>query len=169
VDELGRQLADDYRATEPILLGVLTGAFVFLADLLRAMPIPVGCGMMAVTSYGAGTRTTGVVRVRAAPSVPIGGRDVVLVDDIADSGRTLAHLLGYLEGFGPRTLRTCVLLDKPSRREVPVTPDYVGFRIADRFVVGCGLDADGLYRNLPDLHVLDGIAGPDQRSVDRVL
>jgi len=156
VGELGRQIREDYAGRTPMLVGVLKGAVVFLADLMRAIDAPCECDFIAVSSYGASTRSSGIVELTKDLSVPIERRDVLIVEDIVDTGRTLAYLLRNLETRQPRTLRVCTLLDKVSRREVPVPLDYVGFPIPDEFVVGYGLDFAGLYRNLPYLGVLDG-------------
>lgn len=161
VGELGRQIRSDYAGRTPILVGVLKGAVVFLADLMRAVDAPCECDFIAVSSYGASTRSSGIVELTKDLSVPIEGRDVLIVEDIVDTGRTLAYLLRNLETRQPRTVRVCALLDKVSRREVPVALDYVGFPIPDEFVVGYGLDFAGLYRNLPYIGVLDA-AGADQ-------
>jgi hypoxanthine phosphoribosyltransferase len=156
VAQLGRQIRGDYAGRTPMLVGVLKGAVVFLADLMRAIDAPCECDFIAVSSYGASTRSSGIVELTKDLSVPIDGRDVLIVEDIVDTGRTLAYLRRNLETRQPRTLRVCTLLDKASRREVPVSLDYVGFTIPDEFVVGYGLDLAGLYRNLPYLAVLDG-------------
>jgi hypoxanthine phosphoribosyltransferase len=155
VDELGRQIRSDYAGRTPILVGVLKGAVVFLADLMRAIEAPCECDFIAVSSYGASTRSSGIVELTKDLSVPIEGRDVLIVEDIVDTGRTLTYLLRNLETRQPRTVRVCALLDKVSRREVRVALDYVGFEIPDEFVVGYGLDFAGLYRNLPYIGVLD--------------
>jgi hypoxanthine phosphoribosyltransferase len=155
VGELGRQIRTDYAGRTPILVGVLKGAVVFLADLMRAIEAPCECDFIAVSSYGASTRSSGIVELTKDLSVPIEGRDVLIVEDIVDTGRTLTYLLRNLETRQPRTVRVCALLDKVSRREVPVALDYVGFAIPDEFVVGYGLDFAGLYRNLPYIGVLD--------------
>jgi hypoxanthine phosphoribosyltransferase len=154
VGQLGRQIRDDYAGRTPMLVGVLKGAVVFLSDLMRAVEAPCECDFIAVSSYGASTRSSGIVRLTKDLSVSIEGRDVVIVEDIVDTGRTLAYLIRNLETRQPRSLRVCALLDKAARREVPVTLDYVGFTIPDEFVVGYGLDYAGLYRNLPYLAVL---------------
>jgi hypoxanthine phosphoribosyltransferase len=161
VGELGGQIRSDYAGRTPILVGVLKGAVVFLADLMRAVDAPCECDFIAVSSYGASTRSSGIVELTKDLSVPIEGRDVLIVEDIVDTGRTLAYLLRNLETRQPRTVRVCALLDKVSRREVPVALDYVGFPIPDEFVVGYGLDFAGLYRNLPYIAVLDA-AGADR-------
>ena len=155
VGELGRQIRGDYVGRTPMLVAVLKGAVVFLADLMRAIDAPCECDFIALSSYGASTRSSGIVELTKDLSVPIEGRDVLIVEDIVDTGRTLAYLLRNLETRQPATLRVCTLLDKAARREVPVSLDYVGFTIPDEFVVGYGLDFAGLYRNLPYLGVLD--------------
>jgi hypoxanthine phosphoribosyltransferase len=160
VVQLGRQIQADYAGRVPILVGVLKGAVVFLSDLMRAIDAPCECDFIAVSSYGASTRSSGIVELTKDLSVPIEDRDVLIVEDIVDTGRTLTYLRRNLETRQPRTLRVCTLLDKASRREVPVSLDYVGFTIPDEFVVGYGLDFAGLYRNLPYLAVLDA-PGPD--------
>jgi hypoxanthine phosphoribosyltransferase len=160
VGQLGRQIQTDYAGRTPMLVGVLKGAVVFLSDLMRAIDAPCECDFIAVSSYGASTRSSGIVELTKDLSVPIEDRDVLIVEDIVDTGRTLTYLRRNLETRQPRTLRVCTLLDKASRREVPVTLDYVGFTIPDEFVVGYGLDFAGLYRNLPYVGVLDG-PGPE--------
>ncbi len=161
VGQLGQQIRGDYAGRTPMLVGVLKGAVVFLADLMRAIDAPCECDFIAVSSYGESTRSSGIVELTKDLSVPIEGRDVLIVEDIVDTGRTLAYLLRNLETRQPRSLRVCTLLDKASRREVPVSLDYVGFTIPDEFVVGYGLDFAGLYRNLPHLAVL---AAPEPGS-----
>ncbi|MGH7646456.1 MAG: hypoxanthine phosphoribosyltransferase [Gemmatimonadales bacterium] len=156
VGELGRAIAREHAGHVPLLVGVLKGAVVFMADLIRAIPAPIAMDFMGVSSYGAGARSSGAVRLTADLSVSIEGRDVVIVEDIVDSGWTLDYLRRNLETRHPRSLRVCALLDKVERRHVDVPLDYVGFAIPDRFVVGYGFDLAGLYRGLPDIHVLEG-------------
>jgi hypoxanthine phosphoribosyltransferase len=160
VGELGEAIGRDYAGRSPLLVGVLKGAVVFAADLLRAIPLPSAMDFMAVSSYGSGTRSSGVVRLTADLSVSIEGRDVIIVEDVIDSGRTISYLRRNLATRHPRSLALCVLLDKVSRREVDVEVDYVGFAIPDEFVVGYGLDDDGRHRNLAELAVLDPVAAP---------
>jgi len=155
VGELGRAIGRDYQGRSPLLVGVLKGAAVFLADLIRAVPGPVGIDFIGLSSYGAGTRSSGAVRVTADLSVSIEGRDVIIVEDIVDSGRTVDFLRRNLGTRQPRSLALCCLLDKVSRREVPVPVDYAGFVIPDEFVVGYGLDLAGFFRGLPYLAVLE--------------
>jgi hypoxanthine phosphoribosyltransferase len=156
VRALGHTIAGHYAGREPLLVGVLKGAVVFAADLARAIPIPLGLDFIGVSSYGARTRSSGAVKITADLSVSIEGRDVLLVEDIVDTGRTLAYLRRNLATRHPRSLAACALLDKVARREVEVAVDYVGFAIPDRFVVGYGFDLGGLYRGLPDIRVLEG-------------
>jgi hypoxanthine phosphoribosyltransferase len=156
VAELGRQVREDYAGRTPVLVGVLKGAVVFLADLMRAIEAPCECDFIALSSYGASTRSSGIVELTKDLSMPIDGREVLVVEDIVDTGRTLTYLLRNLETRQPASVRVCALLDKAARREVPVSLDYVGFTIPDEFVVGYGLDYAGLYRNLPYVAVLDG-------------
>src|SRR5215470_2626996 len=155
VAELGEAIRHDYTGRAPVLVGVLKGALTFVADLIRATPLPVSLDFMSVSSYGSSTRSSGVVRLSFDLSVSIEGRDVIIVEDIIDSGRTISYLRRNLATRHPRSLALCVLLDKVARREVEVTVDYIGFVIPDEFVVGYGLDHDGLHRNLRDIAVLD--------------
>jgi len=155
VVELGQSISREHGGGVPLLVGVLKGAAVFMADLIRAIPSPVAIDFMAVSSYGPATRSSGAVRLTADLSVSIEGRDVILVEDIVDSGRTIHYLRRNLETRHPRSLEVCTLLDKLERRQIEVTLDYVGFVIPDRFVVGYGFDLAGLYRGLPEIHALE--------------
>jgi hypoxanthine phosphoribosyltransferase len=152
---LGREISEHYGDREPVLVGVLKGAVVFLADLLRAVDIEVECDFIALSSYGAASRSSGIVKLTQDLSVSIEDRHVLIVEDIVDTGRTLAYLRRNLETRQPRSLRVCALLDKIGRREVPVVLDHIGFTIPDEFVVGYGLDYAGRYRNLPFVAVVD--------------
>ena len=154
VAELGAQLSADYAGRDPVLLSVLKGALVFLADLMRSMDIPSSIDLMELSSYGSGTETSGQVRILKDLSRSIEGRDVVVVEDIIDTGLTLNYLLRYLAERHPASITVCCLLDKPARRLADIDIDYRGFTIADRFVVGYGLDFDERYRNLPYIGVL---------------
>ena len=154
VAEMGRQLAADYADRDPILVGVLKGSVVFLADLVRQMDIPLSVDLMEVSSYGSGTETSGQVRILKDLKGSIEGRHVLVVEDIIDTGLTLNYLLRYLGDRAPASLRVACLLDKPARRLVEMEIDYRGFSIPDRFVVGYGLDYDERYRNLPYIGVL---------------
>jgi hypoxanthine phosphoribosyltransferase len=154
--ELAGAIRHDLGPGAPIhLVAVLKGAFVFLADLIRAVEGPVSCDFLAVSSYGSGQTSSGEVRVIKDLEESLEGRHVVIVEDIVESGLTLSYLQTMLRARRPQSLRTVCLLDKRSKREIDVTIDYVGFVIEDRFVVGYGLDLDGQYRNLPDVAVLD--------------
>jgi hypoxanthine phosphoribosyltransferase len=155
VAELGARLNADYLGHELTLVSVLKGSLPFMADLMRAVTIPVTIDLMEVSSYGGlATETSGLVRILKDLSSSIEGRDVLIVEDIIDTGLTLNYLVRYLRGKGPRSLRICTLLDKPARRLVEIPIDYRGFEIPDRFVVGYGLDYDERYRNLPYIGVL---------------
>ena len=154
VAELGAQLSTDYAGLDPVLVSVLKGSLVFLADLMRAMDLPSSIDLMEVSSYGAGTETSGQVRILKDLSKPIEGRDVIVVEDIIDTGLTLNYLLRYLAERHPASIKVCCLLDKPARRLAEIAIDYRGFTIPDRFVIGYGLDYDERYRNLPYIGVL---------------
>lgn len=157
VAELGRAIARDYADGTLVLVGVLQGAIPFIADLMRALPIDVTVDFLRASSYGGGTTSSGAVRLVADLSVDVADRHVLVVDDIVDTGHTLAALKRTLEARRPRSVKTCVLLDKTGRRETEVQIDYVGFTIPNVFVVGYGLDYDGLYRNLPHVATLEEI------------
>jgi hypoxanthine phosphoribosyltransferase len=157
VAEIGREIARDYANDNPVLVGVLKGALVFMADLVRATPIDVTLDFMALSSYGGETRSSGVVKLAADMSMPIEDRHVVVVEDIIDTGRTVSYLKRNLETRHPRSVRLCALLDKIERREVDVDIDYLGFTIPNLFVVGYGLDYNGLYRNLPYIAMLENV------------
>jgi hypoxanthine phosphoribosyltransferase len=155
VRELGHRVSADYAGRAVTLVSVLKGSLPFMADLMRAIEIPVQIDLMEVSSYGgATTETTGLVRILKDLSSPISGKDVLIVEDIIDTGLTLNYLLRYLRGKGPSSLRICALLDKPARRLVEIQIDYLGFTIPDEFVVGYGLDFGEYYRNLPYIGVL---------------
>ncbi len=155
VRELGARLTADYADQQPTLVSVLKGSLPFMADLMRAIHIPVQIDLMEVSSYGGvTTETSGLVRILKDLNSSIAGRDVIIVEDIIDTGLTLNYLLRYLRGKNPRSLRICALLDKPARRLVEIPIDYLGFTIPDQFVVGYGLDYGEFYRNLPFIGVL---------------
>ena len=154
VAELGARLTADYTDRDPVLVSVLKGSIVFLADLIRTIELPLSLDLMEVSSYGAGTESSGLVRILKDLSGSIERRHVVVVEDIIDTGLTLNYLLGYLRGKHPASLAVCALLDKPARRLVEIPIDYRGFLIPDRFVVGYGLDYGERYRNLPYIGVL---------------
>ena len=155
VAELGAQLSADYAGRPLTLVSVLKGSLPFMADLMRAITVPLTIDLMEVSSYGgAVTETSGLVRILKDLSATIEGKDVVIVEDIIDTGLTLNYLLRYLRGKNPQSLRICALLDKPARRLVDIDIDYRGFSIPDRFVIGYGLDYGEFYRNLPFIGVL---------------
>jgi len=149
VRELGEEITRDYAGKEPLLVCVLKGAVFFLSDLMRAIDLPCEVDFMAVASYGSATQSSGVVRILKDLDAVIAGRDVIIVEDIVDSGLTLQYLLRNLKGRDPASLAVCALLTKPARLEVDLSPRYVGFEIPNRFVVGYGLDHAERYRNLP--------------------
>lgn len=153
VDELGTQIAADLDGRTPLLVGVLKGSVIFIADLMRAIAGPVEIDFMAVSSYGDATESSGVVRIVKDLDGGVAGRDVILVEDIIDSGLTMAYLVDYLSGQGPTSLRTCSLLVREGRTAPGVQLDYVGFELPPAFVVGYGLDAGQRYRNLPYIAV----------------
>lgn len=154
VRELAAQIDADYAGCKLVLVASLKGAFVFLADLMRAMTLPVRIEFVQASSYGLNGDTTGCVRLGAATCEDLAGQHVLVVEDIADTGRTLKALVERLRAMGTASVRTCCLLDKPSRRVVEFVPDYVGFEIPDRFVVGYGLDWCERFRNLPYVAVV---------------
>ena len=157
VAEMGEALARDYEKENPVLVGVLKGALVFMADLIRVTPIELTTDFIVLSSYGSGSRSSGVVKLASDLSMPVEDRHVVIVEDIIDTGRTISYLKRNLETRHPKSVRLCALLDKIERREVEVDIDYPGFAIPNVYVVGYGLDHDGLHRNLPHLAVLDGV------------
>ena len=154
IAELGAEISEDYRGQDLLLIGVLKGAIFFMADLMRTIDIPCEVDFMAISSYGAGIDSSGVVRILKDLDVSIEGRNVLVVEDIIDSGLTLSYLLRNLEAREPASLEVCALLTKPERRENDVTCRYVGFEIPNRFVIGYGLDFAERYRNLPYVAVL---------------
>lgn len=159
VVELAAEIRRDFGPDRSVhFIAVLKGAFVFLADLVRAMDGPTSLDFIAVSSYGSGTSTSGEVRVMKDLDRSVEGRDVVIVEDIVDTGLTLSYLQEILQARNPKSLRTACLLSKPSRRKIGVKVEYVGFTIEDRFVVGYGLDFDERYRNLPYIGVLEGVS-----------
>jgi hypoxanthine phosphoribosyltransferase len=154
VRELGSAIAGDYYGEDLLLISVLKGSIIFMADLIRAIPIPHEIDFMATSSYGAAARSSGVVRILKDLNKSIEGRNVVIVEDIIDSGHTLDYLVRILRERQPASLRIVTLLDKPERREVDIFVDWIGFSIPNAFVVGYGLDYNELYRNLPYIGVL---------------
>ena len=154
VKELGAQITKDYKGKDLFLLGVLKGCYVFMSDLSRCIDLPLTMDFMAVSSYGDGTSTTGAVKITKDLRKDIEGKDVLIVEDILDSGVTLSYLTKYLQGRNPASIKIVTLLDKKARRQTDITPDYFGFDVADEFVVGYGLDYAEYYRNLPYIGIL---------------
>ena len=155
VAELGAAISRDYAGRDLLLVSILKGAVVFMADLMRAVTIPCGIDFMVVSSYGgANTTTTGLVKIIKDLDQDLTGKDVLIVEDILDTGVTLSHLVPMLQMRNPNSVRICAILSKPSRRQADIEPDYKGFDVPDEFVVGYGLDYDEKYRNLPYVGVL---------------
>ncbi|HPF54027.1 MAG TPA: hypoxanthine phosphoribosyltransferase [Eubacteriales bacterium] len=154
VKELGEQLSRDYAGKEVVLVCILKGACVFFADLARQMTVHIKMDFMGISSYGDAMKTSGIVRITKDMDTSITDRHVIIAEDIMDSGLTLSHLTRLLSARNPASMRICCLLDKPERRECDITPDYCGFLIPNKFVVGYGLDYEGRYRNLPYVGVL---------------
>ena len=161
IAELGTEVSADYQGRDLLLIGVLKGAVFFMADLMRKLTIPCEVDFMAISSYGASTDSSGVVRILKDLDINIEGRHVLVVEDIIDSGLTLSYLMRNLESREPATLEVCALLTKPDRREIEVPVRYVGFEIPNRFVIGYGLDFGERYRNLPYVAVLSDEALPE--------
>src|SRR2546423_15629117 len=156
VRELATEISRDYAGRDLVLVGVLKGAVFFLSDLMRHLEIPVEVDFMAVASYGSQTDSSGVVRILKDLDMPIEGRDVLIVEDIVDSGLTLQYLMRNLGARNPHSLEVCALLTKPERRKVEIVPRYVGFAIPDRFAIGYGFDFSERYRNMPYVAALQG-------------
>ena len=154
IKELGAEITRDYQGKELVLAAVLRGSYVFMADLTRAIDLPLTVDFMAVSSYGAGTVSSGQVEIKKDLSDPIEGKNLLIIEDILDSGNTLYYLMDVLSARHPASIRICTLLDKPERRVKPIKADYAGFVIPDAFVVGYGLDYAEKYRNLPYVGVL---------------
>ena len=155
VAEMGAEIARDYAGQTPLLIGVLKGAYIFLSDLVRAIDLRLGVEFMAISSYGSGMRSSGEVRIVKDLDVPVDGRDILIVEDIVDTGLTLSFLIGSLHQRGAKSVRLAALLDKHERRQKDVKIDYCGFQIPDAFVVGYGLDYAERYRDLPFIGTLD--------------
>lgn len=165
--EMGQEIARDYDGCRPVLVGVLKGVFPFMADLLRAITIPVEVDFMAITSYSSEARDHGFVRLQKDLDCPLDGRHVLFVEDVIDTGLTLNYLLQNLKARGPATLKVCTLFDKPQRRLIRIPIRYKGFDLPDRFVVGYGLDYRELYRNLPFVGMLKAsVLQPETDNTD---
>ena len=152
--EMGARISQEYKGKNLMLVTVLKGAVVFLADLMRAIDVPAEIDFMVVSSYGSGVKSSGVVKIVKDLDVPLAGKDLLIVEDILDSGLTLSYIKELLASRGPASIKIATLLDKPSRRKVDLVADYIGFSVPDEFVIGYGLDYDEKYRNLPYIGIL---------------
>ena len=155
VDRLASEIKRDYQDKQPLLIGVLKGSFVFMADLIRQLDSPLELDFVRLSSYGAARESSGKVRIIQGVKTPVKGKDVLVIEDIVDTGITISFLLDYLKKKRPASLKLCALTDKPSRRKIPVPIDYLGFTVPNEFVVGYGLDCDQRFRNLPDICILE--------------
>ena len=155
INRLACEIERDYQGKHPLLIGVLKGSFVFMADLIRQLDLPLELDFVRLSSYGCARESSGKVRVVQGVKTPIKGRDVLVVEDIVDTGITISFLLDYLKRKNPASLKLCALADKPSRRRLPVPINYLGFTVPNRFIVGYGLDCDERFRNLPDIYVIE--------------
>jgi len=155
IQQIGDQISKDYEGKQVHLVCVLKGGSFFMCELAKRITVPVSLDFMSVSSYGGDTKSSGVVKIVKDLDESLTGKDVIVIEDIVDSGRTLSYLLEMLQQRGPKSMKLCTLLDKPSRRVIPVKVDYTGFQIPDEFVVGYGLDYDQRYRNLPYIGVIE--------------
>lgn len=149
VEELGKKISKDYEGKKLLVVSLLKGSFIFTADLVREIEIPVKIEFMATSSYGHSTESSGEVKILYDIQQDLQGYDVLIADDIADTGTTMSYIIDYLKSKNPESIKSCVLLDKPSRRKVELEPDYIGFTIPDKFIVGYGLNYGDYYRNIP--------------------
>jgi hypoxanthine phosphoribosyltransferase len=155
VNRLAREIERDYRDKQPLLIGVLKGSFMFMADLIRQLDLPLELDFVRLSSYDTARESSGKVKVVRGMKMPVKGRDMLVVEDIVDTGITISFLLDYLKSKQPASLKICTLTDKPSRRRVPVPIDYCGFTVPNKFIVGYGLDLNQRFRNLPDIYTLE--------------
>lgn len=155
VAKLAAEIRHDYQDKQPLLVGILKGSFVFMADLVRELGLPVEIDFVRLSSYGTGTETSGKVKVVQGLKTPIKGRDLIVIEDIVDTGLTVSFMINYLQKKGPRSLRLCALADKPSRHRVAMTIDYLGFTVPNKFIVGYGIDWDEKFRYLRDICYID--------------
>ncbi len=158
VNRLAAEIRQDYLTKHPILIGVLKGSFMFMADLIRLLDLPLEVEFIRLSSYGRGKESAGKIKVVQGLRSEVRGRDVLVIEDIVDTGLTISFLLDYLGKKKPASLKLCALTDKPSRRKTPVTIDYRGLTVPDKFIVGYGLDWDERFRNLPDICILENEA-----------
>lgn len=154
VKKLGERISEDFKDKDLLLVGILKGSVIFMADLMRNINVPCNIDFMAVSSYGGGTKSSGVVRINKDLDNPIEGKDVLIVEDILDSGRTLSYIREILSARKPNSIKICTLFDKPERREADIYADYIGSPVPNEFIVGYGLDYSEYYRNLPFIGVL---------------
>ncbi len=154
VADLGEQISNDYKGKDLLLVSILKGSVIFMADLMRAISIPCSIDFMAVSSYGSGSKSSGVVKIIKDLDVNIDGKDLLIVEDILDSGRTLSYIKEILSARNPASIKICTLFDKPDRREADIFADYIGSKVPNEFIVGYGLDYDEYYRNLPYIGAL---------------
>ena len=155
INRLACEIQRDYQGKQPLLIGVLKGSFVFMADLIRQLDLPPELDFVRLSSYGSAKESSGKARVVQGVKTSIKGRDVLVVEDIVDTGITISFLLDYLKKKKPASLKLCTLTDKPSRHRVPVSINYLGFTVPNKFIVGYGLDYDERFRNLPDIYVIE--------------
>lgn len=151
VERLAKAISRDYQGKMPLLIGILKGSFIFMADLVRYLTIPAEIEFVSLSSYGKGMETSGQIKMSLSLPCPIEGRDVIIIEDIIDTGLTMSYFLNYLQNQKPASLKLCALVDKPSRRKVPVTIDYLGFTVPDRFIVGYGIDWAEKFRCLSEI------------------
>ena len=156
VKRLAAEISRDYRGKNPLLIGILKGSFVFMADLIRLLDFPLEVEFITLSSYGGGRESSGKIRVVKGLRTEVKGRDVLVIEDIVDTGRTISFLLDYLRRKKPASLRLCALTDKPSRRQIPVNIDYLGFTVPNKFIVGYGIDWDEKFRYLPEICFVEG-------------
>lgn len=154
IREIGNEISTHYQGKNPVMIGILKGGFIFLSDLVRSISIPLEIDFMAISSYGSGTSTSGIVKIRKDIDTDVCDRDVIIVEDIVDSGLSLQYIKEYIMKHKPRSVKICVLLDKPEAHKIEVAFDYVGFTVGNEFVVGYGLDFAERYRNLPYIGIL---------------
>jgi len=154
VKRLGNEISQDYKDKELVVIGILKGGFIFMADLIREINIGLRLDFMSVSSYGASTKSTGVVKINKDVDIDINGKDVLIVEDIIDTGLTLTYIRELMEGRGAKSVKLVTAFDKPSRRKVELTADYTGITVPDEFIVGYGLDFNNKYRNFPEIGVL---------------
>jgi len=155
VSRLAAEIGRDYQGKNPLLIGILKGSFVFMADLIRLLDFPLEVEFITLSSYGRGRSTPGKLKLVGGLSTEVEGRHVLVIEDIVDTGHTVSFLLGHLKKKKPASLRLCALTDKPSRRQVPVDIDYLGFTVPDKFIVGYGIDWDEKFRSLPDIRYVE--------------